>query len=198
MKVLMLAVALASAITSPAYAASRSPDRHGCECPKLTPEAPIDPVNLSLARVLVETITPKADAKTEFNGSMLRMAQFERLADESLRSTMQTEFTKLMVNIDPIVERHLDKIREVEALAYARTFTPAELKAATTFAAIPEGKTFLTRIYEIHYDPAIMEEQSLLLTDLSPALETFRVTVCKSQAAARLAAGEKKAKCSLS
>jgi hypothetical protein len=192
MKPAFFALILASTVAVPVQAAPPAPQGHSCGCVAQTPGAAVDPANLELARVLVSTITLRKDAKEEFNASFLRTVDIDRVADAGLRDSLSTELASLIVKIDPIVERHLDRIQEVEAMAYARKFTPAELKATTAFASTPEGRNVLSLIYEIPYDQDAMEERSLLMAEVAPDLEDFRVAFCKRQSAARVAAGDKK------
>lgn len=193
MKPVLFALALAASIVPIQVSASSRQDN--CGCVTTAPEAPVDPVSLELARTLVRTITPRQDAQGDFNDTIRRMAGFERIADEGLRQGIRADLEGMLVKIEPIVVRHLDRMEEVTALAYARKFTSAELQAATGFARTTEGRTFLSRVYEVPYDPALLEEQASLMTELAPAMADFQVATCKRQTAARIAAGEKRAKC---
>lgn len=193
MKALLFALALAASVVPIQVSAASRQDN--CGCVTTAPEAPVDPVNLNLARTLVRTITPREDAHGDFNDTIRRMAGFERIADEGLRQGIKSDLESMLHKIEPIVVRHLDQIEEATALAYAHKFTPAELQAATAFARTAEGRTFLSRVYEVPYDPAILQEQASLMTELAPAMADFQVATCKRQTAARIAAGEKRVKC---
>jgi hypothetical protein len=192
-----LALLLVSTTALPAQASPPAPKQVSCGCVATVPETPVDPENLALARTLVETISPRQDSMGEFNNTVRRMTQVDLIADKGLRGTVQTELESLLVKMGPVIERHADRLQEVAAMAYARKFTPAELRATTTFASTPEGRNVLTRIFEIPYDPAMLREQGLLMAELGPDISQFQVAVCKRQTAARIAAGEKTAKCSL-
>ncbi|MBV1687394.1 hypothetical protein KRR38_06815 [Novosphingobium sp. G106] len=193
MRSVLFALALASSVVPIQVSAASRQDN--CGCVTTAPEAPVDPVNMELARTLVRTITPRQDAQGDFNDQIRRMASFERIADEGLSEGIKADLESMLLKIEPIVLRHLDKIEEATTLAYARKFTPAELQAATAFAKTTEGRAFLSRVYEVPYDSAILQEQASLMTELAPAMADFQVATCKRQTAARVAAGEKRAKC---
>lgn len=200
MKPARIALILAAAIAVPAQA-SPAKSTHAateqCGCANYQPETAPDPVNLELARILVATVTPRERAKHDYEDAMFRLAQFDRVTDTGLRASMSAEFETLWVKLDPILDRHYEASQEASAIAYAKTFTPAELRAATTFAATPEGRTVLSRHFEVLFNSALRQEQATLMADIAPAMEAFQVAVCKRQTAYRVAAGDKQAKCTL-
>jgi hypothetical protein len=92
-------------------------------------------------------------------------------------------------------------LTEASAQAYAREFSAAELKDMIAFAETPTGKHYLARGAAVETDPGILKAQMEIMEGLGPIMEQVGTDMakeaCAKKAAARVAAGDKKATCPL-
>jgi hypothetical protein len=99
--------------------------------------------------------------------------------------------------MEPAIRGQIPNLTEAYTQAYAREFSAGELTELIAFAQSPAGKHYISRVDFMDADPAVLEAQQGITEAMMPVLEEMRKEACAKRAAARVAAGDKKATCPL-
>jgi len=154
---------------------------------------------LDLARRYV-ALGDANDYMDEMRAVMMRSAN--SVASPEDKAAAEKFFDRVFVLAGPKIKARMPSIMEATAQAYAREFSADELKDMIAFAETPTGKHFLARGAEVETDAAILDAHMKVWEDLAPIMEEVGKDIskeaCAKKAAARVAAGDKKATCPLS
>ena len=112
-------------------------------------------------------------------------------------ATADRVFSRFLAMAEPKLKERMPALQETFAEVYAREFSAEELKGMIAFARTPAGKHYLARFPVLNLDPKIVAAQDRLRADFIPIFVRLHLELCMERAAARLAAGEKDARCPL-
>ena len=118
--------------------------------------------------------------------------------DNAKRVKAEASLAKLMERVDPKLRDGLPQLMEAYAQIYAREFSTTELHELSTFAESPTGRHYLAQSLMLQSDPELVAAHESFMGRLTPVMEEFAKEECSAKAAARVAAGNKHAKCPLS
>ena len=113
----------------------------------------VDPARLALGRQVIAIMYPpeRRDAMMSEMVSAL-MAQIRSgttlppmFADPGLKAIMDRAFASMPERLMPVISRHLPRMHEAIATAYAREFSQAELSEIVAFARTPAGQRYFQR-----------------------------------------------------
>ena len=113
----------------------------------------VDPARLALGRQVIAIMYPpeRRDAMMNEMVSAL-MAQIRggttlppMFADPGLKAIMDRAFASMPGRLMPVISRHLPRMHEAIATAYAREFSQAELSEIVAFARTPAGQRYFQR-----------------------------------------------------
>jgi hypothetical protein len=155
---------------------------------------------IELARRFVELTNPPErlmeDVKEGFMlGASSYLADTE---DENEARAAEVQLDRLIVRLEPTMRESMPSLLEAYAQVYAREFSAQELREMISFAETPAGKHYLWRVDFVDADPEILDAADDMHAKIKPVMDEFRKENCAKLAAERLAAGDTKAKCSLS
>lgn len=105
--------------------------------------------------------------------------------------------TRMLTLGEPLIRVKLPLLADAYAQAYARDFTAPELAQMVAFGQSPAGKHFLAHQDRLDLDPSVLKVQQEIGEDMMPVLDQMRKEACAKKAEARIAAGDKTAKCPL-
>jgi len=194
MKKAYSAIALAiSVLSTPALAEVRQ----SVDTPTAAPNGAraFDPANLALAGKLVELMYPVSDTIDDTRKSV-QMA-LELVENPTARTKLNVSYDTVLTQIEPIIVRNFPKIQQAYTMAYAEEFTSEELRDIISFASTPTGRHFLRDTTFADGNTLVTAASDEMMSELEPTLFEFQKTICKQAAEQRLAAGDKKAKCSM-
>ena len=157
-----------------------------------TPSTPA----LSLARQFAG-MTISADLYLDLMRTSARQAATDKIGEVE-EATLKQGVDRVFILIEPTIREQLPNLREAYAQAYAREFSAAELQQMIAFAATPAGRHFISRSDLLDLDPEVVTAQEVMGVAMMPVVQRARKTLCAEKAAARMAAGDTKAKCPLS
>lgn len=112
-----------------------------------------DPARLALGRQIIAIMYPP-DRREAMMGDMVNalMAQIRAgtqlppmFSDPGLKGIMDRYFAAMPGRLMPLISRHLPRIHEAVATAYAREFSAAELGEILAFARTPAGQRYFQR-----------------------------------------------------
>ena len=153
---------------------------------------------LELARRYV-ALGNSDDFMQEMRAVMMHSASASASAED--QATVERFFDRVFVLAAPKIRERMPMLTEASAQAYAREFSAAELKDMIAFAETPTGKHYLARGAAVETDPGILKAQMEIMEGLGPIMEQVGTDMakeaCAKKAAARVAAGDKKATCPL-
>lgn len=113
----------------------------------------VDPARLALGRQVIAIMYPPArrDAMMSEMVSAL-MSQIRggtqlppMFNDPGLKAIMDRAFASMPARLMPVISRHLPRMHEAIAAAYAREFTNAELTEIVAFGRTPAGQRYFQR-----------------------------------------------------
>jgi len=113
-------------------------------------------------------------------------------------SKLEAEVNRFIAKMEPAIRGQIPNLTEAYAQAYAREFSASELSELIAFAHSPAGKHYIARADFMDADPAVLETQQGIAEAMMPIMEEMGKEACAKKAAARVAAGDKKATCPLS
>lgn len=151
---------------------------------------------LELARRFM-AMSDSDDSLKVMRKTLVRMAS-ANAEDPEDKAAAERFMERVLVLAEPKLREHTAAIREATAQAYAREFSVDELQQMIAFAQSPTGKHYLSRGADVETDPAILDAQIQIWTELGPFMEQVGKEMCAEKAADRIAAGDKNAKCPLS
>lgn len=118
-------------------------------------------------------------------------------AAASLKSAAMQRVDHMLSLIEPTVIEQMPNLREAYAQAYAREFSAAELQQLLVFAATPAGRHYLSRSRLMEADPQVINSQATIMGATMQVIQRDKKEACARHTAARIAAGDTKAKCPL-
>lgn len=127
-------------------------------------------------------------------GAMMRFAEIESDKD---RATAETTLDRLLQRLDPKLREGMPKMMEAYAQVYAREFSAVELQQLRDFATSPTGRHYMAQSLTLMSEPQLLEAQEELMGNVMPIMQDLQKQACAAKAAARVAAGDKHAKCPL-
>jgi hypothetical protein len=104
---------------------------------------------------------------------------------------------KFIAKFRPVLHSKMPKLLDAYAQVYAREFSADELRTMNAFAASPAGRHFLNDKDVGFGDEGVVKAQMELRDAMQPIGEELQREECAKKAAARVAAGDKKATCPL-
>lgn len=159
------------------------------------------PERIALARQFVNlTVTEDDYVK------LMRMAALQAATEKVLGSAdgadtppdvIERGVDMFFAKFRPVLHERLPRLFEAYAQAYARKFSADELRAMNAFAATPSGKHYLAEREFVLEDPDVLQVQQELLQATTSVMQDLQKEQCAKRAAARVAAGDKKATCPL-
>ena len=164
-----------------------------------TAPAAFSPEHLTVARQYVALIMSPDKTMTDIraNATMASASYAEGIEDEAQREVARRHYYDLMASYEPKIQALLPGLMEAYAHAYAREYSADELSQIISFAHTPAGKHYFTHPDYFDDDPAVEESRMAIGKLLMPAMEQMNKEACAAKAAARVAAGDKHAKCPL-
>jgi len=191
---------LIALVSSAAWAAAPQPAAHA-PAPQAEASAPVGE-RLDLARKFV-ALTMNEDIFLEGMRAVALQAVSQRvLSSEDGADTppdvIEEGVDMAFAKFKPVLHARMPKLLEAYAQAYAREFSADELRAMTAFASSPAGKHYLTNPDFGFDDEGVVKAQMELQEAMRPIGEEIQKEACAKKAAARVAAGDKKATCPLS
>jgi hypothetical protein len=133
--------------------------------------------------------------------AVLMHAASSQSVDEEEQASANRFFDRVFLLAQPKIREHMPAVLEASAQAYAREFSAAELRDMIAFAQTPTGKHYLARGAAVETDRGILDAQMGIWEDLAPIMQQVGTDMakeaCAKKAAARVAAGDKKAVCPL-
>ena len=191
---------LVALVSSAAWAAAPQPAApQPAEVAQAKADAAPSGERLDLARRYV-ALGDANDYMDEMRAVMMRSANSVSSPED--KAAAEKFFDRVFVLAGPKIKARMPSIMEATAQAYAREFSAEELKDMIAFAETPTGKHYLARGAEVETDPAILDAHMKVWEDLAPIMEEVGKDIskeaCAKKAAARVAAGDKKATCPLS
>lgn len=154
-----------------------------------------DPQALPLAREFIALLYPDAARASLEQLRTSTSVSLEMIADRKQRLAASNAIERIVAKATPIVERRMPALMDAYAAAYAREYSVDELRQLIAFGATPAGKHFLDNRTFADKDPAVNTASSALSEEIMPLFEDFTKVMCRQAAEARLAAGDKNAKC---
>ena len=187
---------LIALVSSAAWAAAPQPAPPApAEIAQAEADAAPSAERLDLARRYI-ALGDSNDFMEEMRAVMMRSASANAENPED-QTAAERFFERVFVLAKPKIREHMPAIMEASAQSYAREFSADELREMIAFAQTPTGKHYLARAAEVETDPAILDAQMRVWEDLGPIMEQVGKEFCAKKAAARVAAGDKKATCPL-
>ena len=119
------------------------------------------------------------------------------LKDEQAQAEGQADLDLFFTRLEPVIHAEFPVVTEAYTNAYAREYSADELTQLIAFAQSPAGQHYLARHDLVELDPAVVEVQMKVFGAMGPILEQMQREKCAAKAAARVAAGDKKATCPL-
>ena len=112
-----------------------------------------DPARLALGRQVVAVMYPPdkreammSDMVSALMGQIRGGTQLPPMFSEpGLKAIMDRAFASMPARLMPVISRHLPRMHEAIAAAYAREFTQAELNEIVAFARTPAGQHYFQR-----------------------------------------------------
>ncbi|WP_158610963.1 DUF2059 domain-containing protein [Aurantiacibacter spongiae] len=138
------------------------------------------PTELGLAREIIDNGFPPETRMDLFTGFVDQLtAQMLNTAaglrdDPKLAAALERHRERVIALSRRTLEDHLGPLMDSMALAYADTFTRAELEGLHAFVTSPAGHGFLARSMEINSHPAFAEANQAYMNDYMegvPALQ---------------------------
>lgn len=123
----------------------------------------VDPARLAMGREIIATMYPP-DQRNAMMTSMVEtlMAQIRAgtnlpamFNDPGLKAILDRNFAALPARLMPVIARHLPRMHEAIAAAYAREFSTAELTDIVAFARTQSGRRYLQRSGGLLSDPGV-------------------------------------------
>jgi hypothetical protein len=121
-----------------------------------------NPEALALGKQIVDVAYPPATRQVILEKLMQTMLDqmkagmpLDKISDPGLRQILLNYLADIPNLLRPTMTTFVPKQMDAIAQAYARMFTPAELKDIASFASTPSGKAFLQRNTEVMSDPAV-------------------------------------------
>jgi len=123
----------------------------------------IDPAELAIAKEIMDAMFPP-EAQEEMLLSMMGNVadQFGQGAmqgpifeEPGIKAIMDEFIADIPEKLRPLIEEHFPKMKEANAVAYARLFTLEELQDIVAFANTPSGATFFRNSTEVLSDPDV-------------------------------------------
>jgi hypothetical protein len=184
---------LVALVSSAAWAAAPDP-----VAPASSPAAQVAPADrLELARRYV-ALGDSNDLTKEMRAVMMRSTS-ANAEDPEDKAAAEEFVARVFTLAAPKIQARMPVIMEAAAQAYAREFSADELREMIAFAETPTGKHYLARGADVETDPAVLDAHRQIWDDLGPILQQvgqqMQKEACAKKAAARVAAGDKKATC---
>jgi hypothetical protein len=120
------------------------------------------------------------------------------LKDGGAEAEGQADLDRFFATLEPVMKAQLPMVSEAYANAYAHEYSATELQQMIAFAQTPAGQHYLARREFVDLDPAVIKAQMDVFEAMAPIMEQLQKEKCAAKAAARFAAGDKKATCPLS
>jgi len=117
--------------------------------------------------------------------------------DDSEPAQVDRYMQRFFLLLDPKIRERLPNVMEAYAQAYAREFSADELKQLVAFAQSPAGRHYLAGRGVMESDPAVQLQEQGIAAEIQPIVNQLEKEKCQARTAQRIAAGDKKAKCSL-
>jgi hypothetical protein len=194
---LVSSAAWAAAPQGPAGSAAPAPVSAAQPAPAAAPSRE----RLALARQFVGLTVTEDSYFNLMRLGALRAATQMTLASEDGADTppevIEQGVDMAFAKIRPVLHVHLPRLLDAYAHAYAGKFSADELRAMNAFAASPAGKHYLGEREFVLQDPGVLQAQQELMEATVPVMEDMQKAECAKAAAARVAAGDKKATCPL-
>jgi len=121
-----------------------------------------DPQALALGQELVTIAFPperRQDMMDKITGSVIQQMKagmpLDEITDTGLRKLLLDYIDSVPTVLRPTTTAFLPKQMDAIAQAYARMFTPAQLRDIVAFARTPSGQEYLQRSADILSDPAV-------------------------------------------
>lgn len=159
-----------------------------------------DAGRLAVARQYVALVRPGGNSVEDMAAGVLD-SSMRLLGDnpsDQERADLKRQVDLVVARFEPIVRKRGPLIDEAYAVAYADTFSVAELRELMVFAASPVGRKYLSTIAAVEYADAVMAAEEAMREELAPVFEDLRKMACAKAAAERVAMGDAKASCPLS
>ncbi len=194
-------LATAAVALSPAgsQVASSAPAPAPAATATATTTAP-DAGRLAIARLYVALVRPGGNSVEDMAAGVLD-SSMRLLGDnpsDQERADLKRQVDLVVARFEPIVRKRGPLIDEAYAVAYANTFSVAELRELMVFASSPVGRKYLSTVAAVEYDDAVMAAEEAMHEELAPVFEDLRKMSCAKAAAERVAMGDAKATCPLS
>jgi hypothetical protein len=190
---------LVALVSSAAWAAAPQPAAHAPEEIAQAEDAAPSAERVTLARRLIG-LTLSPDEFMEIVRTSALQTATEKLVGADYKgdgSELEKEVNRFVARMEPAIRGQIPNLTEAYAQAYAREFSADELTEPIAFAQSPAGKHYISRVDFMDADPAVLEAQQGITEAMMPVLEEMRKEACAKRAAARVAAGDKKATCPL-
>ena len=191
---------LVALVSSAAWAAAPQPAAHApVESAQADADAAPSAERLTLARRFIGMTLSPDEFMDIVRTSALQTAT-EKLVDADYKgdgSEIEKEVDRFVARMAPAIRGQIPNLTEAYAQAYAREFSAGELNQLIAFAQSSAGKHYIARVDFMDADPAVLEAQQGLMEAMMPTLDEMRKEACAKRAAARIAAGDKKATCPL-
>lgn len=123
--------------------------------------------------------------------------QFAANSEEEGATEAKVGVDRALAKLEPAMRAQLPKMFEAYAEAYGREFTDSELKDMIAFAGTHGGKHYLAHREFVLGDPSVVRAQEEMNEAMKPVLFELQKEACAENAAKRIAAGDKKARCPL-
>ena len=191
---------LVALVSSAAWAAAPQPAAHAAAETVQAEDAAPSAERLTLARRLIGLTLSPDEFMDIVRTSALHTAT-EKLVDADYKgdgSEIEKEVDRFVARMEPAIRGQIPNLTEAYAQAYAREFSAGELTELIAFAQSSAGKHYISRVDFMDADPAVLEAQQGIAEGMLPVLEEMGKEACAKKAAARVAAGDKKATCPLS
>lgn len=160
-----------------------------------------DAGRLAMARQYVALVRPNGGNSVEDMAAGVLDSSMRLLGDnpsDQERADLKRQVDLVVARFEPVVRKRGPLIDEAYAVAYADTFSVAELRELMVFASSPVGRKYLLNVAAVEYDDAVMAAEEAMREELAPVFEDLRKMACAKAAAERLAMGDAKATCPLS
>jgi hypothetical protein len=195
MKYLLASFLLATASSTALMAA---PDAAAPTVQAVKTEAP-SLERVELARRFVKlTVSPDQFVETMREGSVQAAIAMSGDDPDVSQADLEREVARIFTLVEPKIRAQMPNIIESYAQVYAREFSVGELQQMVSFGESPAGKHYLNRAEFLTLDPELLGAFDAMQAEFAPVLEQIKKEKCAEKAAKRIAAGDIKAKCSLS
>lgn len=157
------------------------------------------PEHLALARQYVALTRTGSDTIAGIRAAAVQAANYfaESIETDAERLAAQTRYYNLVMSNEPRIQALMPRLLDAYAAAYAREYSADELRLIISFADTPAGKHYFAHPDNFEDDAAVIESHKAIGEMLAPAFEQMNKEACGAKAAARVAAGDKHAKCPL-